>query len=500
MEEGDSGRDEGGAPSKNAAPSAATFLDREIFCCDGIGHRNCSRGNPNLSDEIPTTLTYMSQELFLERYWQRQPFHFPRQPEAYGDVFTVDDVEELWSNAMRYATNNTDDDSNSLLIFSGPGRQCGAVLRNPFFAFAHRCSVIVNRAERFSAALMRLCHGVEDSFPFAFVNVYVTPPGSQSVPRHSDDREVLLLQVFGEKEWTVYNSPVHLPYKHEEVGKRDPIDDSELSVKLKCTVKQGDILYLPRGAVHEGRTASSSTGASSSIHLTVALQSSDWDLNTMLLEAVKSFVRRGPAEGRTCLPQEYLSVPRCDHTHGGGASAKLPTHAVLEKDFASLQSLFVGSIEASLSQAVHKFHERIRHMRLDRINECSGSGGGVGGTLVRLPLPIMTRSLIMWNTTVDLDEIVENHQIDSVLPQLTYVVHCSRRRRHGQGNEEDEGVTNRDRMTFAASGETVRVVQLLYARHRVSPVEVRFLGLFDELANLAMAKVLIGNTSCVRVT
>lgn len=99
-------------------------------------------------------------------------------------------------------------------------------------------------------------------------NAYVTPPGSRGFDAHYDVHDVFILQVSGEKHWTVHE-PVHehpLPSQpwtqhREAIAARvadEPVIDTVLSA--------GDALYLPRGWVHSARSQEAT-----SIHLTVGV-------------------------------------------------------------------------------------------------------------------------------------------------------------------------------------------------------------------------------------
>ncbi|AYE94049.1 cupin [Mycobacterium paragordonae] len=99
-------------------------------------------------------------------------------------------------------------------------------------------------------------------------NAYVTPPGSRGFDAHYDVHDVFILQVSGEKHWTVH-PPVHehpLPSQpwtqhREAIAARvadEPVIDTVLSA--------GDALYLPRGWVHSARSQEAT-----SIHLTIGV-------------------------------------------------------------------------------------------------------------------------------------------------------------------------------------------------------------------------------------
>lgn len=78
----------------------------------------------------------------------------------------------------------------------------------------------------------------------------MTPKGTQGFAPHYDDIEAFVLQLEGRKRWRVYqplNDESTLPrYSSENFNQDDlpkPIYD--------CILEQGDMLYFPRGFVHQ---------------------------------------------------------------------------------------------------------------------------------------------------------------------------------------------------------------------------------------------------------
>ncbi|KAF8032172.1 hypothetical protein BT93_D1183 [Corymbia citriodora subsp. variegata] len=112
--------------------------------------------------------------------------------------------------------------------------------------------------------------------PSVGANLYLTPRNSQGLARHYDDHCVLVCQLIGTKQWTI-SSPRNklLPRLYE------PLDGSQGSnvdtVPNACTqilLKEGDILYIPRGYVHEAHTTNDvqEDSAGLSLHLTLAIE------------------------------------------------------------------------------------------------------------------------------------------------------------------------------------------------------------------------------------
>lgn len=91
-------------------------------------------------------------------------------------------------------------------------------------------------------------------------NIYITPAGSRGFDRHYDDHDVFIMQVLGSKNWRLYGSPVELPSRshRHEWGKY-------LSMPLKesFSLEAGDLLYIPRGHLHDAETS-----REASIHIT----------------------------------------------------------------------------------------------------------------------------------------------------------------------------------------------------------------------------------------
>ena len=146
-------------------------------------------------------------------------------------------------------------------------------------------SVVWNHADQISPEVGALCEDLQrgnNKFPHAYANAYLTPPHSQTVPAHADDRDVLVFQLRGRKHWKVYkNIPMLHPYPHEQVGKADiAVPESVLNGPLAFDgcLSPGDVLYLPRGMVHEASTVDLDGPPDLSFHITVALATHDWTL------------------------------------------------------------------------------------------------------------------------------------------------------------------------------------------------------------------------------
>lgn len=103
------------------------------------------------------------------------------------------------------------------------------------------------------------------------------------------------------------------PYPHEQVGKDglevpkeviksdDEDKDEENLLLVHCILKPGDVLYLPRGYVHEARAT---TTNQPSFHVTAALATHDWSLAGLLSSASQK-LWTSVIDYRKALPRQY---------------------------------------------------------------------------------------------------------------------------------------------------------------------------------------------------
>lgn len=109
--------------------------------------------------------------------------------------------------------------------------------------------------------------------PSAGVNLYLTPPNSQGLSRHSDDHCVFVCQLFGVKEWTLFpRLSSQLPRLYEDWASTG-VQKKALDGSQQVLLKEGDVLYIPRGIPHQARTITDEDGSAGfSLHVTLAIE------------------------------------------------------------------------------------------------------------------------------------------------------------------------------------------------------------------------------------
>jgi ribosomal protein L16 Arg81 hydroxylase len=161
--------------------------------------------------------------------------------------------------------------------------------------FAEGCTLVLDAMDQYSITLSTLCRRLEAFFRHRLnINVYLTPAGSQGFAPHYDSHDTLILQVRGTKRWRIYGSAFELPLDDQTFDKKTHrVGD----VQREIDMKPGDVLYIPRGFVHEGVT-----NEQLSLHLTLGLHPPRW--THVLHEAVNAIADR-EAAWRVSAPENW---------------------------------------------------------------------------------------------------------------------------------------------------------------------------------------------------
>ncbi|PFH36361.1 histone lysine demethylase JmjC NO66 [Besnoitia besnoiti] len=111
----------------------------------------------------------------------------------------------------------------------------------------------------------------------------------QPVARYLDgcSLDVFLLQLWGCKKWKVYAPPQELPLSDEMLGKREPFPQDPGEPLMELVLREGDVLYIPRGFPHAAETA-----AEPSLHLTITVPSAEYAYVTCVERLVKRLILR----------------------------------------------------------------------------------------------------------------------------------------------------------------------------------------------------------------
>lgn len=164
------------------------------------------------------------------------------------------------------------------------------------------------------------------------LNSYWTPANSQGFAPHYDDVDVFLLQMEGEKEWRLYD-PLEKVGQLSRHSSEDYLPEQFPTPKHHFVLKAGDVLYMPRGMVHQGRTFPHTH----SLHVTFsANQRNSWaDLFLTATRYTIETLAANHVSWRKTIPRQLFSLlgaansPAFRNEAGVGASL-LPSPTALE--------------------------------------------------------------------------------------------------------------------------------------------------------------------------
>ena len=219
------------------------------------------------------------RKIFFEKHYQKKPLIIRRQQmlnntidttEYYADLFPMLGLAKCIDSFPQQRVN-----TEFVIVKKGfvtPPKFKS--IHDAYGAYLDGHTLAAFIMNRLWANLGKLVDSLEQDFGFPFrVNVYLTPRGSQGFFPHTDQHDFFIMQMAGEKLWHIYGNPIKLATRKQELGKSigKPLTEKDIG-KPKHTVllKQGDILYAPRGFIHSAVT----TNRTGSMHLTVRILNS----------------------------------------------------------------------------------------------------------------------------------------------------------------------------------------------------------------------------------
>jgi ribosomal protein L16 Arg81 hydroxylase len=236
---------------------------------------------------------------FDTKYFEKKYLHISRSnKDHYSNLFSRQEVEKLLNEkSFRFPALR--------LTKHGEEIQSSEYCTDKFVdmvqvrkRFSEGYTIILNSVHEQHAALKDMTNdlSVHIGHPFQ-TNVYITPSESQGFPAHYDTHDVFVLQVTGNKTWRIYsNSSTVLPSKTMEFNAKEHHPGTEFK---EIRLKQGDLLYLPRGVFHDALAESEL-----SIHVTLGMLNYTW--TDLIIQSVLERAKFNP-EWRKSLPANYSS-------------------------------------------------------------------------------------------------------------------------------------------------------------------------------------------------
>jgi ribosomal protein L16 Arg81 hydroxylase len=231
-------------------------------------------------------LAPLSPDVFFRDHWEQRHCVIARESAAfYGGLLTRHDLDALLHHyrqpngalSMGARVTLVKNSENNALRQPSPTTELGQLDINGLYdSYRRGYTLVIDMAQTRWPAIAALCQSLEAELHFGVqANIYVTPRGAQGFAPHFDTHDVFILQIAGSKAWRIFAGGATLPMgdaRAEPLESLGPPTD-------EFTLRQGDLLYIPRGVVHEAMTTDDS-----SIHITLGLHV--WRWADLLREAI----------------------------------------------------------------------------------------------------------------------------------------------------------------------------------------------------------------------
>ncbi|RZO52630.1 MAG: hypothetical protein EVA89_31645 [Sandaracinaceae bacterium] len=221
-------------------------------------------------------LAPLSQETFFGEHFDRSWVHIPAESHRRLNLFPLDSLEE--ELRRRRPWDQKRDGAPTYLRLLRDGRVGKPVTSlNEVIAGCHEgMSLVLNSVHETVTEIAEACEVLERAFGVAAsANVYFSPPRSQGFDVHVDTHDVFVIQTHGAKRWQIHPPQVFpAPKKHWLDGAlelevfNDIPDESEPET---ITLREGDVLYLPRGVPHAAESQDEA-----SLHVTFGVDVLTW--------------------------------------------------------------------------------------------------------------------------------------------------------------------------------------------------------------------------------
>ncbi len=217
----------------------------------------------------------LSFDDFLANYWERTFLHLQGEPERFADYFSSRDIDS-WLTSTRSGL------PDSIMITAPEGAEARSDKCRPgdigadavHMAFARGSSLVLNHMEDWPS-LHRLVKALGRDFHADIgVNAYFTPKGARTLPIHTDEHDVLILHLEGEKVWRLHEFSllqVRLAQKKNLRFSQEWYGRTSTPLLAEIVIRPGDLLYIPRGMPHFAVAQDSTC-----LHLTVSVSPLYW--------------------------------------------------------------------------------------------------------------------------------------------------------------------------------------------------------------------------------
>jgi lysine-specific demethylase/histidyl-hydroxylase NO66 len=320
-------------------------------------------------------------EDFAATYWSARPLLSPAAtlqhsaPGGFADLFSAEAVDELLSRRglrtpfLRLATEGRVLDAGRFTRPGGLGAGIADQVADDkvLAEFAAGATLVLQGLHRTWPPLVDFAQQLATDLGHPVqINAYVTPAANRGFDPHYDVHDVLVLQIAGQKRWTIH------PPVHEHPLADQPWTDHRAEVAARAeeppaidaVLEPGDALYLPRGWLHSAQALGETT-----IHLTVGMHA------TTRYDVVQALVALAAD-----VPELRESLPlglRPDHPDELQADLEATVKALADR-------LAAATVQDAATAVTRRLDRTTRPEPIGPLAQAVAADSAAGHTVVRL--------------------------------------------------------------------------------------------------------------------
>ena len=238
-------------------------------------------------------------EAFFRDHWEQAPLVLLRdRPRAFEGLLTLGDIDRyLGANDLHHPSVSLVDHRRKITAeeYTFPSGLIDTV--KLFKLYDAGATMVFAQLETHHQALFECVRSLEHDLSTRFqANIYLTPGNAKGFHPHYDSHDVFVAQVEGSKHWMLYDHAIDLPLRRQEF---DPKVTPCGPLSREFDLNPGDLLYIPRGLMHDARTTETS---GHSLHITLGALFTSW--TELLAEALGRWALTD-VHGRRGLPPGF---------------------------------------------------------------------------------------------------------------------------------------------------------------------------------------------------
>lgn len=223
--------------------------------------------------KLSSLLNPMSSQQFLESYWGKDYLRIEGETDKFSSIVTWEDLNNLLSYAplrnpqIRLLKDGEEVRPDKYINFAttrfktAPLKQ-SVVPQNIQTFLKDGATLVINGLHTMLPKVHDLAVQLERELGDTVrINGYLGWNGARGFSKHWDDHDVIVIQIFGEKQWYLYD----MTRKHPLMLDSNPGAVPE-ETNWEGRITSGDMLYLPRGYWHAAESVDGPT-----FHLTIGI-------------------------------------------------------------------------------------------------------------------------------------------------------------------------------------------------------------------------------------